>query len=89
MVDIIVYEEQESKYLIVIKLRIIIHRTLYKKGQCIIISNLENNLDNSSFNIKNYNKLIYHNIYNKWFIKMIIIYSDISQDEFLMWMLMM
>ena len=56
MVDIIVYEEQESKYLIVIKLRIIIHRTLYKKVQCIIISNLENNLDNSSLNIKNYNK---------------------------------
>jgi len=54
MVDLIVYEEQESKYLIVINLRIIIHRTLYKKGQCIIISNIENNLDNSSFNIKNY-----------------------------------
>jgi hypothetical protein len=54
MVDLIVYEEQESKYLIVIILRIIIHRTLYKKGQCIIISNIENNLDNSSFNIKNY-----------------------------------
>jgi len=54
MVDLIVYEEQESKYLIVVNLRIIIHRTLYKKGQCIIISNIENNLDNSSFNIKNY-----------------------------------
>jgi hypothetical protein len=54
MVDLIVYEEQESKYLIVINLRIIIHRTLYKKGQCIKISNIENNLDNSSFNIKNY-----------------------------------
>ncbi len=54
MVDLIVYEEQESKYLIVINLRIIIHRTLYKKGQCIKISNIENNLDNSSFNINNY-----------------------------------
>ena len=54
MVDLIVYEEQESKYLIVINLRIIIHRTLYKKGQCIKISNVENNLDNSFFNIKNY-----------------------------------
>jgi hypothetical protein len=54
MVDLIVYEEQESKYLVVINLRIIIHRTLYKKGQCIKISNVENNLDNSSFNIKNY-----------------------------------
>jgi len=54
MVDLIVYEEQESKYLIVINLRIIIHRTLYKKGPCIKISNIENNLDNSSFNINNY-----------------------------------
>jgi hypothetical protein len=54
MVDLIVYEEQESKYLIVVNLRIIIHRTLYKKGQCIKISNVENNLDNSFFNIKNY-----------------------------------
>jgi len=44
MVDLIVYEEQESKYLIVINLRIIIHRTLYKKGQCIKISNAENNV---------------------------------------------
>jgi len=65
MVDLIVYEEQESKYLIVINLRIIIHRTLYKKGQCIKISNTENNLDNSSFNIKNYitnDKLIVNHI---------------------------
>jgi len=54
MVDLIVYEEQESKYLIVVNLRIIIHRILYKKGQCIKISNIENNVDNSSFNIKNY-----------------------------------
>jgi len=54
MVDLIVYEEQESKYLIVVNLRIIIHRTLYKKGQCIKISNVENNLDNSFFNIKKY-----------------------------------
>ena len=54
MVDLIVYEEQESKYLIVVNLRIIVHRTLYKKGQCIKISNVENNLDNSFFNIKNY-----------------------------------
>ena len=53
MVDLIVYEEQESKYLIVVNLRIIAHRTLYKKGQCIKISNIENNLVNSSFNIKN------------------------------------
>jgi len=54
MVDLIVFEEQESKCLIVVNLRIIVHRTLYKKGQCIKISNIENNLDNSSFNIKNY-----------------------------------
>ena len=65
MVDLIVYEEQDGKYLIVINLRIIIHRTLYKKGQCIKISNVENNLDNSSFNIKNYitnDKLIVNHI---------------------------
>ena len=54
MVDLIVYEEQESKILIVVNLRIIVHRTLYRKGQCIKISNIENNLDNTSFNIKNY-----------------------------------
>ena len=54
MVDLIVYEEQESKYLIVVNVRIIVHRTLYKKGQCIKISNVANNLDNTSFNIKNY-----------------------------------
>ena len=54
MVDLVVYEEQESKYLIVVNLRIIVHRTLYKKGQCIKISNVENNLDNTPFNIKNY-----------------------------------
>ena len=54
MVDLIVYEEQERKYLIVVNIRIIVHRTLYKKGQCIKISNVENNLDNTSFNIKNY-----------------------------------
>ena len=54
MVDLIVYEEQESKNLMVVNLRIIVHRTLYKKGQCIKISNIENNLDNTSFNIKNY-----------------------------------
>jgi hypothetical protein len=54
MVDLIIYEEQERKYLIVVNLRIIVHRTLYKKGQCIKISNIENNLDNSSFNTKNY-----------------------------------
>ena len=54
MVASIVYEEQESKCLIVVNLRIIVHRTLYKKGQCIKISNAENNLGNSSFNIKNY-----------------------------------
>jgi hypothetical protein len=54
MVDLIVYEEQESKYLIVVNLRIIVHRTLYKKGQCIKISNVQNNSDNSPFNIKNY-----------------------------------
>ena len=35
MVDLIVYEEQESKNLIVVNLRIIVHRTLYKKGQCV------------------------------------------------------
>ena len=54
MVDLIVYEEHESKYLIVVNVRIIVHRTLYKKGQCIKISNVANNLDNTSFNIKNY-----------------------------------
>ena len=54
MVDLIVFEEQFSKYLIVVNNRIIVHRTLYKKGQCIKISNVENNLDNSFFNIKNY-----------------------------------
>jgi len=54
MVDLIVYEEQESKYLIVVNLRIIVHRTLYKKGQCIKISNVQNNLDNTPFSIKNY-----------------------------------
>ena len=54
MVDLIVYEEQESKYLIVVNLRIIVHRTLYKKGQCIKISNVHNNIDNTPFNIKNY-----------------------------------
>ena len=55
MVDLIVYEEQESKKnLIVVNLRIIVHRTLYRKGQCIKISNIENNLDNTSFSIKNY-----------------------------------
>ena len=54
MVDLIVYEEHESKYLIVVNLRIIVHRILYKKGQCIKISNVENNLDNTPFNIKNY-----------------------------------
>ena len=35
MVDLIVYEEHENKYLIVVNLRIIVHRILYKKGQCI------------------------------------------------------
>ena len=54
MVDLIVFEEQFSKYLIVVNNRIIVHRTLYKKGQCIKISNVENNLDNSPFSIKNY-----------------------------------
>ena len=54
MVDLIVFEEQFSKYLLVVNNRIIVHRTLYKKGQCIKISNVENNLDNSSFSIKNY-----------------------------------
>ena len=54
MVDLIVFEEQFSKYLIVVNNRIIVHRTLYKKGQCIKISNVENNLDNTPFNIKNY-----------------------------------
>ena len=54
MVDLIVYEEHESKYLIVVNLRIIVHRILYKKGQCIKISNVENNLDNTPFSIKNY-----------------------------------
>jgi hypothetical protein len=54
MVDLIVFEEQFSKYLIVVNNRIIVHRTLYKKGQCIRISNIENSLDNSPVYIKNY-----------------------------------
>jgi hypothetical protein len=56
MVDLIVYEQQESKCLIVVNLRIIVHRTVYKRGQRIKISNIENNLDNfnSPLNIKNY-----------------------------------
>ena len=52
MVELIIYEEQVSQHLIVVNLRIIIHRILYKKGQCIKISNVENNLDNTPFNIK-------------------------------------
>ena len=54
MVDLLVYEEQESKYLIFVNLRIIVHRTLYKKGQFIKLSNVENNLDSSSFSSENY-----------------------------------
>ncbi len=54
MVDLIVYEEQVSQHLIVVNLRIIIHRVLYKKGQCIKISNVENSVDKSPFNVKNY-----------------------------------
>ena len=54
MVDLIVFEEQFSRYLIVVNNRIIVHRTLYKKGQCIKISNVQNNLDNTPFSIKNY-----------------------------------
>jgi hypothetical protein len=54
MVDLIVFEEQFSKYLIVVNNRIIVHRTLYKKGQCIKVNNVENSLNNSPFNIKNY-----------------------------------
>jgi hypothetical protein len=33
MVDLIVYEEQESNYLIVVNLRIIVHRTLFKQSR--------------------------------------------------------
>jgi len=51
MVDLIVFEEQFSKYLIVVNNRIIVHRTLYKKGQCIKVCNVENSLYNSPFNI--------------------------------------
>ena len=54
MVELIVYEEQVSQHLIVVNLRIIIHRVLYKKGQCIKISNVENSVDKSPFNVKNY-----------------------------------
>jgi len=54
MVDLIVYEEEESKHLIVVNNRIIVHRTLYKKGQCIKISYIENCLDKSPVNVKNY-----------------------------------
>jgi len=53
MVDLIVFEEQFSKYLIVVNNRIIVHRTLYKRGQCIKINNVENSLDNPPVNIKN------------------------------------
>jgi hypothetical protein len=52
MVDLIVFEERESKYLIVVNNRIIVHRTLYKRGQCIKISNKENSLDNPPVIIK-------------------------------------
>ena len=54
MVELIVYEEQASQHLIVVNLRIIIHRVLYKKGQCIKISYVENSVDKSPFNVKNY-----------------------------------
>ena len=54
MVELIVYEEQVSQHLIVVNLRIIIHRILYKKGQCIKISNVENSVDKSPVNVKNY-----------------------------------
>ena len=54
MVELIVYEEQVSQHLIVVNLRIIIHRILYKKGQCIKISNVENSIDKSPVNVKNY-----------------------------------
>ena len=54
MVELIVYEEQVSQHLIVVNLRIIIHRVLYKKGQCIKISNVENSVDKSPVNVKNY-----------------------------------
>ena len=54
MAELIVYEEQVSQHLIVVNLRIIIHRILYKKGQCIKISNVENSIDKSPVNVKNY-----------------------------------
>ena len=54
MVELIVYEEQESKYLIVVNNRIIVHRKLYKKGQCIKIVNAENSLDMLPVSIKFY-----------------------------------
>ena len=54
MVELIVYVEQVSQHLIVVNLRIIIHRVLYKKGQCIKISNVENSVDKSPVNVKNY-----------------------------------
>jgi len=54
MAELIVYEEQVSQHLIVVNLRIIIHRILYKKGQCIKISNVENSVDKSPVNVKNY-----------------------------------
>jgi hypothetical protein len=54
MAELIVYEEQVSQYLIVVNLRIIIHRILYKKGQCIKISNVENSIDKSPVYVKNY-----------------------------------
>jgi hypothetical protein len=54
MVELIVYEEQVSQHLVVVNLRIIIHRVLYKKGQCIKISNVENSIDKFPVNVKNY-----------------------------------
>ena len=75
MVDLIVYEQQESKYLIVVNLWIIVHCTLYKKGQCIKI----NNVENTPFNIKNYvtnDILIVNHIELK-------VYSFLMKDIFL------
>ena len=40
MVDLIVFEEQFRKYLTVVNNRIIVHRTLYKKGQCTVLKNV-------------------------------------------------
>ena len=54
MVDLIVYEEQESKYLIVVNLRIVVHRTQnYVTNDILIVNHIEINSDvDTANNIK-------------------------------------